>query len=382
MDPNQSLRAAKTLTALILLCVPVTVGAARPDLPPRPPEPPAAGAVAAETILVTNIVTRAEAVGGNPIDALSEAGQQLQRRGRLVEAVVLLRAALRRAPTNVAIQARLEAAERARLRAAEEFDRRADIALTQLRFKDAMRESQNTLQLTEPLEPLYLRARARLDEARERLSLVMLAPQAVPSQPSRGGPASVAETPRTTNSGAKPAQPLRPFVPTKQSPPPSSSESVGSRDLVALVTAALNGSEFDRAAALVEQALATEPVRLDLVSLRDRVSAARRRAAEDVFATAAQRNEAGDRRGALAAYTLARTIDAALPGVDEAVARLRESMRAAAAVAITCGHVYEAKGRDRDATSCYERAIENLADDDPERVETVRHLERLEEQRR
>jgi tetratricopeptide (TPR) repeat protein len=385
MKANRLRCTATTLAAFTVLCVPVAIAQGpRPSGPARGPENRVTESpvAAAEPTFVSDLVKRAEAVGANPSDILSASGIQMQRRGRLMEAIAMFRAALHRTPTDPVIQARLEAAERARLRAAEEFDRRADVALTELRFENAIREAQKALQLVLPAEPLYLRARAHLEAARERLGLAKPTARAVTSDPPRLAAAISSRREGKPGDGGKATKSRRRFAATKQSqPPPAPIEPEPREDILDLVNAALNGGEYDRAATLVEQALAAEPDRFDLPRLQERVSAERRRAAEDVAAAAAQRDESGDRRGALAAYALARTMDSALPSVDEAVERIRGSMEAAASLALTCAHVYEAKRRSRDAASCYERAIENLADDDPRRIQALRRLERLAERR-
>jgi tetratricopeptide (TPR) repeat protein len=373
------LRAAMPIAVALL---PVTVGAAAspPDGSLR-----SAGTAtdhrsgAAEPALVTDLVKRAETAGRNPSDLLSETGFRMQRRGRVMDAIVLFRGALRRAPTDPVIRSRLE---RARARAAQEFDRRADVAFTQLRFKDALRESQKALQMLAPSESLYVRVSARINATWERLNVAKKpAAGRAPSKTLRSAGEIRREAPSIATDGVKRPQSLRRSTARAKPPRPAlSTERVALPDVADMVRTALNDGEFDRAATVVEQALLSEPTRSDLVALAERVSVERRRAAEEVAAAAAQRGDAGDHRGALAAYALARSIDKTLPGVDEAVRRIRESMRVAAASALTCAHVYEAKDRERDAVSCYQRAIENMADDDPDRAEALRRLERLREQ--
>lgn len=66
-------------------------------------------------------------------------------------------------------------------------------------------------------------------------------------------------------------------------------------------------------------------------------------------------------------YMAARAVDASLPGIDEAIARIEGKMKTAGADAYTRARQYDALGRTERAIALYETAVELLPPSDPNR---------------
>jgi tetratricopeptide (TPR) repeat protein len=135
--------------------------------------------------------------------------------------------------------------------------------------------------------------------------------------------------------------------------------------------AALDRGDFGSAASGFEAILREEPGYIDAPGLLIQARSGLRAAALDVFASGNRLDSAGDWFGALQQYERAREVDAGTPGVDAAVKRVREKLRVAGQDAFERGRDYERLGRQAAALQEYDKAVQWLPDDDPNR-ETAR----------
>lgn len=131
--------------------------------------------------------------------------------------------------------------------------------------------------------------------------------------------------------------------------------------------AALERGDFGSAASGFEAILREEPGFLDAPGLLIQARAGLRAAALDVLAAGNRLDAAGDWFGALQQYERAREVDAGTPGVDAAVKRVRDKLRAAGEDALERGREEERLGRPAAALQEYEKALQWLPSDDPNR---------------
>ena len=128
---------------------------------------------------------------------------------------------------------------------------------------------------------------------------------------------------------------------------------------------ALERGDFAAASGGFAAILLEEPGFLDAPQLLVKAREGLRAAAVEVIEAGNKLDAAGDSIGALKKYDQAREIDRAAPGLDEAVKRVREKMRAAGTAALRRARQFDALGRFADALTEYEKAAQWLSPEDP-----------------
>lgn len=141
--------------------------------------------------------------------------------------------------------------------------------------------------------------------------------------------------------------------------------------------AALDRNDFAAAAGGFEAILLEEPGFLDAPKLLVQAQSGLRASAANLFKAGKKLDSAGDWTGALQKYEQARQIYAALPGLTDSLQRVREKLRAAGTSAFNKGRRYEADGRPQDAVKEYEKAVQWLAADDPNRHLAQQRIDQL-----
>jgi tetratricopeptide (TPR) repeat protein len=131
--------------------------------------------------------------------------------------------------------------------------------------------------------------------------------------------------------------------------------------------AALDRGEFATAASGFDAILKEEPGFLDAPQLLIKARQGMRGSARDAFEAGNKLDAAGDWPGALQKYEQVRRIDPAYAGLDDAMGRVHEKMRAAGTDAFKRARQYDALGRSADALKHYETAAQLLPPDDPNR---------------
>ncbi|MGQ0732456.1 MAG: FHA domain-containing protein [Acidobacteriota bacterium] len=200
-------------------------------------------------------------------------------------------------------------------------------------------------------------------------------------------PASIAPepapgpAPRTAAETAAPATTMRPVpgavLPRADPPviarkPGESSEAWRTRTAAfqtryAYSRAALDRGDFAAAAGGFEAILREEPGYLDVPQLLVRARAGLRDVARDVFEAGRRLDSAGDWLGALQKFEQARQIHPEVAGLTQAVARVRDKLRAAGEGAFEQGRRFDAMGQWTEALKEYEKAVQWLPPDDPRR---------------
>jgi tetratricopeptide (TPR) repeat protein len=92
-----------------------------------------------------------------------------------------------------------------------------------------------------------------------------------------------------------------------------------------------------------------------------------RASANTLYKAGKKLDAAGDWTGALRKYEQARQIYSGIPGISESLQRVREKLKAAGSTAFTQAQQHEANGRPQEALKEYQKAIQWLAADDPNR---------------
>jgi len=216
---------------------------------------------------------------------------------------------------------------------------------------------------------------ASLPSAPPKAAAVPAAPAAVPaaSAPARGTGAG-APGGNAASAGVAAARGGRGFESPVQRKPGESPQAYRTRALgiqskYTSSKAALDRGEFATAAAGFDAILKDEPAFLDapqlLVKAREGQRAAAQGTARDLLEAGNKLDASGDGAGALQKYDQAKAADPTLPGVDDAIKRVRDRMRAQGNDAFKRGRQYDALGRSADALKEYEKAAQMLAADDP-----------------
>jgi tetratricopeptide (TPR) repeat protein len=130
---------------------------------------------------------------------------------------------------------------------------------------------------------------------------------------------------------------------------------------------ALDRGDFAAAAGGFAAILLEEPGYLDAPQLLVKARDGLRAAAHDALDAGNRLDAAGDWISALRKFDQAREIDAATPGLDDAVKRVKEKMRVAGNDALKRARQYDALGRPLDALKEYEKAAQWLPAEDPNR---------------
>lgn len=131
--------------------------------------------------------------------------------------------------------------------------------------------------------------------------------------------------------------------------------------------AALDRGDFAAAAGGFEAILLEEPGYLDAPKLLVQAQAGLRATARSLFQAGTRLDAAGDWVGAVQKYEQARQVYAGLPGLPERLQRAREKLRIAGTNAFNAGREHEANGRLTEALREYEKAVQWLPADDPNR---------------
>jgi tetratricopeptide (TPR) repeat protein len=143
---------------------------------------------------------------------------------------------------------------------------------------------------------------------------------------------------------------------------------------------ALQAKDFAAAVRLFERLETEQPGLLDvaarLVEARDGLRASRRAAAEAGMAGGAAAEQRGDFVEAQRAYERASEADPA-SGAEEALGRVRARMKALGDDAFKRARTFDALGRTEDAIAQYERAVQLLAPEDPNRKTAKQRLDVL-----
>lgn len=141
--------------------------------------------------------------------------------------------------------------------------------------------------------------------------------------------------------------------------------------------AALQRGDFAAAAGGFEAILMDEPGFLDAPQLLVEAQAGLRGSARNLYKAGTRLDAAGDWMGALQKYEQARQISAGIPGLAESLQRVREKLRVAGTNAFNQARQLEASGRSQDAVKAYEKAIQWLPPDDPNRHLAQARVEQL-----
>ena len=132
--------------------------------------------------------------------------------------------------------------------------------------------------------------------------------------------------------------------------------------------AALDRGDFAAAAGGFEAILREEPGFLDVPQLLLRARSGLRAAAVDVFETGRRLEDAGEWLGALQKYEQARQVHAEIPGLAQAMRRVREKLRVAGSNAFARARQLEANGQTAEALKEFEKAVQWLPSDDANRA--------------
>jgi tetratricopeptide (TPR) repeat protein len=141
--------------------------------------------------------------------------------------------------------------------------------------------------------------------------------------------------------------------------------------------AALERGDYAAATGGFEAVLHEEPGFLDAPRLLVQAQAGLRASARALFDAADRLDRAGDWVGALQKYEQAKQVHAGLPGVDGRIARTRQRVEAAGVAAFAQGQAHDAAGRVEEAIREYEKAMQWLPADDPNRQAARSRVEQL-----
>jgi tetratricopeptide (TPR) repeat protein len=141
--------------------------------------------------------------------------------------------------------------------------------------------------------------------------------------------------------------------------------------------AALERGDYAAAAGGFEAILLDEPGYLDAPQLLVEAQSGLRGSARNLFRAGTKLDAAGDWVGALQKYEQARQIYAGVPGLTDSLQRVRERLHAAGTSAFNHARQLEASGHAQDAVKEYEKAMQWLPPDDPNRHFAQARIEQL-----
>jgi tetratricopeptide (TPR) repeat protein len=141
--------------------------------------------------------------------------------------------------------------------------------------------------------------------------------------------------------------------------------------------AALDRRDYAAAAGGFQAILLEEPGFLDAPRLLVQANEGLRATANGLFQAGRRMDAAGDWLGALQKYEQARQIYSGIPGITEATARVRDKLRTAGTKAFAHARELDALGRKADALKEYEKAVQWLPADDPNRQAARARIEQL-----
>ncbi len=142
-------------------------------------------------------------------------------------------------------------------------------------------------------------------------------------------------------------------------------------------TAALTRGDFAAAAGGFEAILMEEPGFLDAPGLLVQAQSGLRSSARRLFLAGQKLEAAGDWVGALQKYEQARQIYAGVDGLAASLQQVRGKLRTAGTAAFNEGRQHEAAGRTEEALKAYDKAIQWLPLDDPNRQAARTRVEQL-----
>jgi hypothetical protein len=141
--------------------------------------------------------------------------------------------------------------------------------------------------------------------------------------------------------------------------------------------AALDRGDYAAAAGGFEAILLEEPGFLDAPRLLVQAQAGLRAGARSLFQAGRKLDDAGDWMGALQKYEQARQVHPNLAGLSESIGRVRGKLREAGMAAFTRARALEGEGRPMDALKEYQKAVQWLPVDDPNRRIAAARIEQL-----
>lgn len=141
--------------------------------------------------------------------------------------------------------------------------------------------------------------------------------------------------------------------------------------------AALTRGDFAAAAGGFEAILMEEPGFLDAPGLLVQAQSGLRSSARRLFLAGQQLEAAGDWVGALQKYEQARQIYAGVDGLPASLQQVKGKLRTAGTAAFNEGRQHEAAGRTEEAVKAYDKAIQWLPLDDPNRQAARTRVEQL-----
>ena len=186
-------------------------------------------------------------------------------------------------------------------------------------------------------------------------------------------PAPVAEErPWRAPEPRAPAVAVRPDAPPVAQRPGESTEAWRARTAAfqtryVYSRAALERGDFAAAAGGFEAILREEPGFMDVPQLLVRARAGLRAAAVDVFETGQRLEAAGEWLGALQKYEQARQVHSDIPGLTQAIRGVREKLRVSGSNAFNRARQLDGKGLASEALREYDKAVQWLPADDPNR---------------
>lgn len=142
-------------------------------------------------------------------------------------------------------------------------------------------------------------------------------------------------------------------------------------------TAALTRGDFAAAAGGFEAILLEEPGFRDAPQLLVQAQAGLRASARTLAESGDRLDAAGDWLGAVQKYEQARQIHSGIPGLEARLRHVREKLRAEGTNAFNLARQHEANGRIDDAVKEYEKAVQWLPAQDPNRQLARARLEQL-----
>ena len=142
-------------------------------------------------------------------------------------------------------------------------------------------------------------------------------------------------------------------------------------------TAALTRGDFAAAAGGFEAILMEEPGFLDAPGLLVQAQSGLRSSARRLFLAGQKLEAAGDWVGALQKYEQAKQIYAGVDGLTASLQQVRGKLRTAGTAAFNEGRQHEAAGRTEEALKAYDKAIQWLPLDDPNRQAARTRVEQL-----
>jgi pSer/pThr/pTyr-binding forkhead associated (FHA) protein len=141
--------------------------------------------------------------------------------------------------------------------------------------------------------------------------------------------------------------------------------------------AALDRGDFAAAAGGFEAILMEEPGFLDAPKLLVQAQSGLRASGRSLFQAGGRLEAAGDWVGSLQKYEQARQVYADIPGLADGLKRVKGKLAIAGTTAFSEARRHEAGGRPQEALKEYEKALQWLASDDPNRQVARTRIEQL-----